>query len=154
MMAAENSFEIRQAQGFEIHVLRNSFVEISVVPELGAKIVSLKNLRTGREWLWHPPDGLKLFRNQSGDDFSKSPLAGLDDCFPTIESCFWRGRQLPCHGEIWRAPFRVDESAWKNGILKTRAELKISPFEFERTIELLDPAYPSMSRRFDRSFQF
>ncbi|HET7625360.1 MAG TPA: hypothetical protein VFM25_08845 [Verrucomicrobiae bacterium] len=136
MMAGENSFEIRRAQGFEIYVLRNSFVEISAVPELGAKIISLKNLRTEREWLWHPPGDLKLFRNESGDDFSKSPLAGIDDCLPTIESCFWRGRRLPCHGEIWRAPFRVDASAWENGILKTRAELKISPFEFERTMEL------------------
>ena len=136
MIATADKFEIRREQGFAVYALRNQFVELAVVPELGAKIISLKNLRTGREWLWHPPGGLKLFRNQSGDDFSQSPLAGIDECLPTIESCVWRGRGLPCHGEVWTTPWRVDETAWKNGVLKTRAELKISPFGFERTIAL------------------
>ena len=52
-------------------VLSNEDVELAVVPELGAKIISLKDLRTGREWMWHPPGGLKLFRNLPGDDFPK-----------------------------------------------------------------------------------
>ncbi len=138
MIATGNNFHIQREQGFDVYALRNQFVELSVVPELGAKIISLKNLRTGREWLWRPTGGLKLFRNQPGDDFSNSPLVGIDECLPTVESCFWQGRALPCHGEAWAMPWRVDETAWQNGVLKTSTELKISPFEFERTIILGD----------------
>jgi len=137
MKALSNHSAIRRLQGFAVHVLNNDEVELAMVPELGAKIISLKNLRTGREWLWHPPEGLQLFKNQVRDDFSTSPLVGVDECFPTIEPCSWQGRELPDHGEIWSVPWEVDGEAWDNGMLKTKASLKISPFEFERTIELL-----------------
>jgi hypothetical protein len=137
MKTFTHSFAVRQQQGFEVYVLNNEEVELAVVPELGAKIVSLKNLRTGREWMWHPPGGLKLFRNHPGDDFFQSPLAGADECLPTISPCSWQGRVLPDHGELWNTPWSVDPGAWAGGILKTRTRLKISPFEFERTIELL-----------------
>jgi len=116
-------------------VIGNGEVELVVVPELGAKIISLKNMRTRREWLWHPTDHLKLFRNHSGDDFSASPLAGIDECLPTISPCVWRGRDLPDHGEVWNQPWQLDENALQNGILTTSIKLKASPLIFKRTIE-------------------
>ena len=127
---------IRREQGFEVYVLGNPQIELAIVPELGAKIISLKNRRTGREWMWYPATGLKLFQNWPGDAFSNGPLVGMDECLPTIEPCVWRGRKLPDHGEIWTAAWQVDADAWKNGILKTSISLKISPFDFQRTIEL------------------
>jgi galactose mutarotase-like enzyme len=136
MRSLTYSFAVRQQQGFEVYVLNNEEVELAVVPELGAKIISLKNLRTRREWMLHPPGELKLFRNCPGDDFSQSPLVGADECLPTIAPCSWQGRKLPDHGEVWSAAWKVDSTAWENGILKTSIRLKISPFEFERTIEL------------------
>ena len=136
MKALTSDLTIRREQGFEIYALNNEVVELEVVPELGAKIISLKNLQTGREWLWHPAGGLKLFYNRAGDDFLQSPLVGVDECLPTIAPCEWQGRALPDHGEVWSAPWSVDAAAWKNGILKTRIRLNISPLEFERTIEL------------------
>ncbi|MEJ0091694.1 MAG: hypothetical protein WDM80_18340 [Limisphaerales bacterium] len=136
MKALTNQFATRQLHGFMVFVLKNDEVELEIVPELGAKIISLKNLLTGRQWLWHPADGPKLFKNQFRDDFSISPLVGIDECFPTITPCSWRGRELPDHGEIWSTPWQVDAAALESGILKTKIRLKISPFEFERTIEL------------------
>jgi hypothetical protein len=117
-------------------VLNNENLEIAVVPQLGAKIISLKNLRSGREWMWHPPGGSGLFANRPGDDFAQSPLVGADECLPTIAPCAWQGRNLPDHGEVWSEPWTVDTQAWANGILKTSIRLKISPFEFERVVEL------------------
>lgn len=117
-------------------MLNNGEVELAVVPELGSKIISLKNLRTGREWLWHPEDNLKLFRNQPRDDFSASPLVGTDECLPTILPCRWRGRELPDHGEVWNQPWQVDDDAWRNGSLATSIQLNLSPLAFRRTIEL------------------
>src|SRR5690348_2931219 len=101
MKALTNNFVTRQVQGFAAHMLNNEEVELVVVPELGAKIISLKNLRTGREWLWCPKGNLKLFKNHPGDEFSVSPLVGIDECLPTILPCCWRERALPDHGEVW-----------------------------------------------------
>lgn len=131
-----NNCIIRREQGFDVYILGNHEAELAVVPELGAKIISLKNRHTGREWMWHPDGGLKLFQNWSGDDFSNGPLVGMDECLPTIEPCVWRGRKLPDHGEVWTAAWDVDAEAWKNGFLRTSVRLKTSPFDFARTIEL------------------
>src|SRR5690348_5920266 len=131
-----NNSVVRREQGFAVYELSNSEVKLAIVPELGAKIISLKNVRTGREWMWHPHGELKLFHNPPGDDFSRSPLAGVDECLPTIAPCAWHGRELPDHGEVWSAEWDVDENAWKKGVLKTQIRLEISPFDFERTIEL------------------
>lgn len=131
-----NALAIREIQGFAAHVIRNDEVELTVVPELGAKVISLKNARTRREWLWHPGDQLKLFRNGPRDDFFASPLAGIDECLPTISPCAWRERDLPDHGEVWNQPWQVDDGAWQNGVLATSIKLKATPLLFKRTIKL------------------
>ena len=136
MKALAHSCAVQLQQGFEVYVLSNEEVELAVVPELGAKIISVKNLRTGREWMWHPPGGPKLFANRPGDDFSRSPLIGADECLPTVAPCVWQGRAVPDHGEVWSEPWEVDSAAWAGGMLKTSVRLKISPFEFERTVGL------------------
>ncbi len=127
---------IRQVAGFAVYVLRSDALEVAVVPELGAKIISLKSLRAQREWLWHPKDKLELFKNSARDEFSASTLVGIDECLPTIMPCSWRGRQLPDHGEVWHAPWAVDAQAWQLGVLKTHIKLEHSPFVFERVLRL------------------
>ena len=120
--------------GFEVLLLRSSGLEVAVVPELGAKVVSLKNLKTGREWMYRATNPAKLFRNKPGDDFALSPLVGWDECLPTISPCHWRGRALPDHGEVWSASWEIDENAWEQGAIKTSVRLPRSPFKFTRTI--------------------
>jgi len=135
-MAAGQLCEIRDVQGFAAYVLRNETLEIGVIPELGARIYSLKSLRTGREWMWHPGADLDLFRNRFGDDFAQSTLVGADECLPTIAACRWAGRELPDHGEVWGVPWSLDQEVWKRGVLQTRVDLPVSPLTFERTLEL------------------
>lgn len=117
-------------------MLGNERMALEVVPELGARIISLKDVQTQREWFWHPGKQLELFKNQPQDAFSKSPLAGMDECLPTILPCAWRGRELPDHGEVWNRPWEVDVDAWRQGVIKTSIRLESSPFVFERSIEL------------------
>src|SRR5438093_11273023 len=136
MNVVGNSCAVRREQGFEVYTLSNQEVELAVVPELGARIISLKDLRTGREWLWHPAGGRKLFRNRAGDSFASSPLIGVDECLPTIAPCSWQERDLPDHGEVWAPAWTLDFEAWERGLLRTSVRLEISPFDFERTIEL------------------
>ena len=135
-IAGDTCCAARHEHGFEIFTLSNKDVELAIVPELGARIMSLKNLHTEREWLWHPEGGLKLFRNEPGDSFERSPLVGIDECFPTIAPCTWQQRNLPDHGELWPAAWEVDFGSLKHGMLRTNISLKISPFDLERTIEL------------------
>ena len=124
----------RAEQGFEVFGLRNEAVELEVVPALGAKIISLRNLVTGYEWMWRPPAGMKLFRNQLGDDFAASTMTGWDECLPTIAPCVWKGRKLPDHGEVWSVPWAI--KAFDHGELRTSVTLAVSPLQFERTIKL------------------
>jgi len=124
--------------GFEARWLRNAFLEIAVIPELGGKIVSLKNVRTGREWMYRPGQGVKLFRNQLGDDFARSPVTGWDECLPTIAPCVWRGRSLPDHGEAWSLPWTLDEAAWENRVIKASVHLPVSNFQFTRALKIQD----------------
>ncbi len=122
--------------GFDLFILRNTNLELAVAPALGAKMVSLKNLRSGREWLWHPVSGMKLFANQPGDDFSLSTLVGWDECLPTIAPCTWRSRRFPDHGEAWNRAWNLDAAAWEGGLLKTSVHLPVSSFHFTRTLQL------------------
>src|ERR1035438_5385336 len=127
MNALVNRQMIKREQGFRLYSMCNEETELVIVPELGARIVSLKNLRTGREWLWFPRSGLKLFGNHWGEDFSRSPLAGIDECFPTIAPCVWDGRSLPDHGELWNTAWHVDDAAWQNGMLTPRGGFSDPP---------------------------
>jgi hypothetical protein len=103
---------------------------------LGAKIISLVNRQTGREWMSCPAGGRRLFRNRLGDDFARSTLVGWDECLPTIAPCVHKGRSLPDHGEVWSVPWTIDLQAFKRGELKTSVALAVSPFRFERAITL------------------
>jgi hypothetical protein len=123
-------------QGFDVFGLRNEAVELALVPQLGAKVISLRNFVTGYEWMWGPPTGMKLFRNQVGDDFATSTMAGWDECIPTIAPCDWKGRKLPDHGEVWSVPWEFDLEAFDCAVLKTSVKLAVSPFYSERSIGL------------------
>jgi galactose mutarotase-like enzyme len=122
--------------GFIVYGLRSPSTEMRVAPELGAKIISLKNLETGREWMWRPPGPFRLFPNKLGDRFESSTLVGADECLPTITPCRWGGRDLPDHGEVWSIPWEVDRYAWDQGRIKMTVATPVSPFVFERTVRL------------------
>ncbi len=82
-----NQISTYKLDGFEVLKLENAWVSVQVVPQCGAKIISLKDRRADREWLWRPGNELKLFSNPRGDSFARSPLTGIDECLPTIIAC-------------------------------------------------------------------
>ncbi len=127
---------LTQDQGFVIVGLRNEWVDVAMVPALGAKIVSLRNRVTGWEWMWRPPTGLKLFRNCPGDDFARSTMTGWDECLPTIASCEWQGRAQPDHGEVWSRPWDLDRAALAGGVVQAAITLELSPLRFARGLSL------------------
>ncbi|WP_018759757.1 DUF4432 family protein [Paenibacillus terrigena] len=97
--------------GHDIWIGRNAWMEIKVVPALGSKMISLKHLRTGREWLSEAagPLGNKGYATS----FADSDGSGWDEMFPTINACAypdhpWQGTEMADHGEVWSIPWQVE----------------------------------------------
>jgi galactose mutarotase-like enzyme len=125
-------------QDFVTVGLRNEGLEVVVMPELGAKVLSLRNLRSGREWMWTPPEGAVFQPMPKNAPFEESSLVGADECLPTIAESEWRGRAIPSHGEAWSTAWEVDRLALTHGRIVTRLQLPISPFWIERTISIAE----------------
>ena len=120
--------------------LESDCLSVSVIPELGARIVSLRDKKSGREWLWRPSGPLKLWRNQLGDSFSLGTFVGADECLPTIGACLWNGQELPDHGEVWSGPWKPDEAAFTEGRIHTTIRLPSSPLVLRRELSLVGSA--------------
>ncbi len=127
---------IENIQGFTLARLTSDQCSVAVLPALGAKIVSLVDARTKREWMWRPPGPLRLWRNSEGASFLNSTFVGADECLPTIEPCSWQGRDLPDHGEVWSAEWTLDEKCLLDDVIRTSIRLPRSPFIFERSVTL------------------
>jgi hypothetical protein len=128
-----------EPDGFHACGLRTDDLELLVIPQLGAAIVSLRSVRTGREWMWQRPDAAGLFPNAWGDPFEQSPLTGAVECLPTIAPCAVSGRTLPDHGEAWTSAWELDEAAFRCGAIQTSVRLPVSQLEFSRSILLDGP---------------
>jgi hypothetical protein len=127
---------LARRDGFILAVLDSPVMHVEVVPALGAKVLSMIDRRSGREWMWSPPGDPPLFANRLGDAFPDSTLRGADECLPTIDACRWQGRELPDHGEAWSVPWTLDEAALAHGALVTRLDLPLTPLTVERRITL------------------
>lgn len=124
--------------GFEVHTLANAGVSVSMVPELGGRIVSLRDRTAKREWLdgWMPSAKRRLWHPADPADFGSGPGAGIDECLPTVLPCKLGSRALPDHGELWNARAGFDADLAADGILSSRWNLRSLPLAFERRISL------------------
>ena len=139
MQISAKSFSVETVDGFRLIRLRSTEAEVVIAPALGAKLVSLRALPDGREWLWRPPGPLRLFANRLGDAFTDGTLTGADECIPTVGACQAGGRALPDHGEAWSQSWSLDEAALSQGLVRTSLRLPISPFSITRTVRVEGP---------------
>ena len=129
---------VRRVNGFAVHTLRNESASVSMVPELGGRIVSLRDRITGREWLdgWSPAAKRRIWHPADPSDFASGPGAGIDECLPTVLPCRHGRKNLPDHGELWNTAAAFDEELASSGILASRWKLRTLPLAFERRISL------------------
>ncbi len=125
-----------ESNGLKVFELANDEVRIRVIPELGSKISGLQDLKTGRQWLWTPPDAAGFRPHVPGLRFDEANLGGADECIPTIAQCRWRDKELPDHGEVWAEKWSLDEAALAKNQIVTEVYLPISPLRLRRTISL------------------
>ena len=98
--------------------LADSAVALVVVPDLGGRVVSLRDERSGREWLRQGMlPGPEEARTWSQEDavFSGRESFGWDECLPTVAPCDdpldAAGPQLRDHGDVWGRPAAVGTEA-------------------------------------------
>lgn len=115
--------------------LETNLVSVTFTPDPGGKMVSLKCLKTGYEYLVQRPG--KQYRDQPfGGSYVDGECSGMDDMFPTIDACQytsapWEGTYMADHGEVWSLP-------WKWNIFDDHLHMAVRgmrfPYELKKTI--------------------
>jgi len=123
--------------GFKALKLENELASLITIPDLGGKIISLVNKKSGFEFIFNN-NYSGLIKSSYGDDFSKARSFGVDECFPSIGPSKytefpWKGIEIPDHGEIWPLLF---ESEINNDIITQSVHGIRFPYLFQRNIDL------------------
>lgn len=123
--------------GLPALVLENETLRTVVVPELGAKLVSLFDKRSQQEWLVDSAD--RPFRKVTyGAVFTDQDMSGWDEMFPTIVACQYPapgrkfGARLPDHGEVWALPWKLEDAP--ADVLKLSVEGVALPYRLTRSL--------------------
>jgi galactose mutarotase-like enzyme len=108
-------------------ILENAQLRVELLPARGARLVSLLDRRTGREWLL-PRQG------PSGADFAADP-SGFDECFPNVAPGPCPGGEFswPDHGELWNRPWDVRR---EGEALVCRIQGRARPYTLTRRLAL------------------
>src|SRR5258708_38543055 len=87
-------------------LLQNDLLHVRFLPGFGAKIPSLRRVRTEEEFLLPPLSGYR--RVSPSDGFNESDGGGFDECLPSVASCEAIAGALPVpdHGDLWRLKWR------------------------------------------------
>ncbi len=127
-------------KGMKTVDIESRSLKVRVLPDRGAKIISIYDKRSGREWVWQNPSAAYRIVKY-GSDFSKQDASGFDDCFPTVgENAYpddpWKGILMPDHGEIWTQPAAYT-------ICRDSVSFRVQgirlPYVFEKEISLPRP---------------
>ena len=118
--------------GFPAFLLESSRIRVVIVPQLGAKIVSLFDKAHQYEWLVSP---MRVpVQTSYGADFVSQDMSGWDEMFPTITSVVFDGLSLPDHGEVWSIPWKVEEGTGNNVVLSVAGTAM--PYHLTRSASL------------------
>ncbi len=115
-------------QGEPAVILSSKTLQAVFLPAHGGKLVSLKNLENGFEYLFQNPRN-SFGKAQRGSSFDAGEACGFDDAFPNIGpekiELFGKFFDYPDHGEIWSAEFSKEIEG------ETLTENWISPMGYQ-----------------------
>lgn len=126
--------------------LENGHLVLTIRPDLGGRIESLVDRRTGRTWLWHP-DGYEPAPRTLpvGASFDDTWTGGLDEVFPNDAAGRFHGLDLVDHGELWSQAWEVLEASPRRSAMR-RACVTV-PVVVEKAIDV-DPDRPEARLRY------
>lgn len=113
--------------------IENEFLSVAVATEYGARVVSLLDKSSGREWM---TEGGESPHTGEDADYQDEEAVAWDECFPTVGACdathtAWR-RRLRDHGDLWGRPWRVGMAAGDRLDMSYRGQ----EFRFNRNLTL------------------
>ncbi len=116
-----------------ITILENQHLRVGVTPEYGARIVSLRDKGSGREWMTQGAESTNI---GEAAVYRGPEAVGWDECFPTVgawdaSATGWQ-RSLRDHGDLWGRRWRVDASSVDGLGLSYETQ----EFRFSRTLAL------------------
>ena len=100
--------------GWRSVVLENDAVRVVVLPDKGAEIHQITDLRSGTNLLFEAPWGLahlapRRSRGSGDDEFMWNYAGGWQELFPSVnEACVYRGSPIPFHGEVASLPWAYE----------------------------------------------
>jgi hypothetical protein len=105
------------------------------LPEYGGKCASIKDKKSGREFLSQAP-GEHYKKLVYDADYEASECSGFDDMFPTIDTYYydrypWQGVPVPDHGEVCGLEWKHET---KKGALRMWTHSPRFGYIFEKTI--------------------
>ena len=113
--------------------LENEALVVVVAPHYGARITSLVDKATGRDWI--APGGESAATGEAAVYLAEEAV-GWDECFPTVAPWDATGtgwaRMLRDHGDLWGRPWRIDAQA----ATALTTSYATDNFAFSRTLEL------------------
>jgi hypothetical protein len=122
--------------GFKAVVYSNGWLQVTVLPEVGAKVISLIDLRSNQEWLTAPTRPIRRL-NDVDDRWEEYDRSGWDECFPSVSGGYypagpWAGTPVRDMGELWHRPWQRKDSS---GVFTSIHGLRF-PYEFSRQLRL------------------
>lgn len=118
--------------GISVIRLANKFLEMEVAPEIGGRILSLRDIRTGYQFLWNNPN-LKIEKLPVGSEYDPNFYGGIDELLPNDMPQEINDVLCPDHGELWTQALRY--TIQPDGILM-EGELPISGLTYRREISI------------------
>ncbi len=118
--------------GEPVVCLESAHLQMDVAPGVGGRIVSLRELASGHEFLWRNRS-LSLQRLPAGSEYDPNFFGGIDELLPNDLPEVIDGVNCPDHGELWTTPLEW-EAAGQG--LKLRATLPLTGLCYEREVAL------------------
>ena len=101
-------------------IVQSEAIRAEVEPAFGARVTSLVDRRTGRDWLVSGPP-------VAGDTYGGAQAVGWDECFPTVAPCEhldWGA--VRDHGELWGRPWAADGDVLSCGTPRFRFSRRLT----------------------------
>jgi len=122
--------------GFEALTLENAALRVTVLPELGGKVLELVDRAADRDLLWHN-ERTAPRRAPYGANFDDWWCGGWDEIFPSGDRALLHGELLPYMGELWSVPWTAEATVDRDeAIISASAFGTMAPARFERRLSL------------------
>lgn len=114
--------------------LANDRIHLTIEAAAGGKITSLRDLRSGREWLWQNPHLATQPQAYGTSYVEKLDSGGWDEIFPSVGPCQVDGWTIPDHGDLVSLPWEV--MAQRDHQLEMAVDTRFADCRFTRTLVL------------------